>query len=136
MVKIMDYTNVLVGLGAAVFGGVATKFLDRFMPSADKKIDAEAQLREELWAELKNLKVRVIELEKQSTEWREKYFELLEKYGRLELDYKFTMTKYEEMEMSMFKMRQNIQVDILNKEVAKNVDKKKALTDKGQGFSC
>ena len=136
MGKIMDYTNVLVGLGAALFGGVTTKIVERFLPSADKKIDAEAQLRDELWKELGSLKSRIIELERQSTEWREKYFELLEKYGRLELDYKFTMTMYEEMELTMFKMRQNIQIDILDKELIRNGKQKKAPTVEGQGSVC
>jgi chromosome segregation ATPase len=117
--RLVDITNVAIGLGAAIFGGLATKLAERFIISADKKVDAQIQLREELWREITSLKSRVVELERQSTEWREKYFELLEKYGRLELDYKFTKIKYEEMEIQLGEMRDRIQVDITESEVLK-----------------
>lgn len=111
-VALMDIINVVVGLGGALFGGIVKELLDRVLLKADKKADIAAKIRDELWAEIKNLReiiykqdVRISELESQSTQWRERYFELLGKYNTLEVEYRFTKQKCEEMSEDLKRLK-------------------------------
>lgn len=145
----MDQTNLIVGLGGALFGGAVTKLIERLLPNADKRIDADAQLRKELWEEIETLRTRlaeseqtfrqrlteseqifhqrlaesdrrISELEGQSTEWRERYFKLLEKYNSLEVDYKMMIAKCQSLEVDMFNLRTKLQDELIQRESLKH----------------
>ncbi|HXH10800.1 MAG TPA: hypothetical protein VNP04_13690 [Alphaproteobacteria bacterium] len=101
----VDYIHIVTGLGGALFGGLFRDLLDRLWVRADKRVDVAAQIRHELWEEIANLRERIdgydekiMELERQGTEWREKYFQLLGNYSKLEAKYCLTEARCEALE--------------------------------------
>lgn len=108
----MDILNLLIGVGGGLLGIIAKEGLDRLFVKAEKKIDAATQLRTELWVEIKNLRDqineeegRVGELEKQLTDWREKYFLMLSKYNELDVQYRIVLAKQGELHCSVQHVR-------------------------------
>lgn len=108
----MDYMDIIIGLGGALFGGLFREVIDRCWSHADKRIDAAAKLRDELWGEIHHLREqihsyseRIDELERQGNDWREKYFELLGRYNRLEAQSQLNEARCEALEREISMLR-------------------------------
>ena len=73
-----DGTEAWLALIGATFGGAGLKFIEYWLSKDKTKVDEATQIRTELRAELTGLRVQVDNLEKQVTEWRDKYYEVVQ----------------------------------------------------------
>jgi len=86
----MDFSNsqdALIALFGTVFGGAGLEFVRRVLAKSKEKEDSATALRNELRTELTALKAEMTAVEKDLDMWRQKYYELFEKYILIKVQY-------------------------------------------------
>lgn len=86
----MDFSNsqdALIAFFGTVFGGAGLEFIRRMLAKSKEKEDSATALRNELRTELTSLKTEMITVEKDLDMWRQKYYELFEKYVLIKVQY-------------------------------------------------
>lgn len=87
---------------AAISGGVLTKLLDRHFGTKqrmhDRLADMEGRLREELRLEKEALRKEIGALRKELDDWKQRYFELLRKFGETEVELQATRNALKDAE--------------------------------------
>ena len=84
--NISEYATPLIALVGTLFGGAGLEFIRRWLGKAKEKDDTATNLRNELRIDLRQLKQDMEALEKEVTEWRDKYYALLEDKMTVEHD--------------------------------------------------
>jgi hypothetical protein len=70
----MDYTSITIALLAAVFSGMGTAFIAAFKENKREKVRRQEREQDHLKLEIKDLKIALFQLEKELTEWKDKYY--------------------------------------------------------------
>lgn len=86
----MDFSNsqdALIALFGTIFGGAGLEFVRRVLAKSKEKEDSATALRNELRTELTALKAEMTAVEKDLDMWRQKYYELFEKYILIKVQY-------------------------------------------------
>ena len=86
----MDFSNsqdALIALFGTIFGGAGLEIVRRVLSKSKEKEDSATVLRNELRAELTALKAEMMTVEKELDMWRQKYYELFEKYVLIKVQY-------------------------------------------------
>lgn len=81
------YTISLIALLGALFGGAGLEFIRRWLDKAKEKDDTATALRNELRSELTALKTELQGVERELDEWKAKYYEVVEKYITIKVQY-------------------------------------------------
>lgn len=75
--------QVIIGLGSAIFGGTALKFIDIFYNKGVSKDNLATQLRSELREDAQDLQKRVDSLTDEVDEWKSRYYNVLDGFYQL-----------------------------------------------------
>ena len=70
----MDYTSITIALLAAVFSGMGTAFIAAVKENKREKTRKAEREQDHLKLEIKDLKISLYQLEKELTEWKDKYY--------------------------------------------------------------
>ena len=70
----MDYTSIVIALLAAVFSGMGTAIIAGLKESKKEKRRQAEREQDHLKLEIKDLKIALYQLEKELTEWKDKYY--------------------------------------------------------------
>lgn len=70
----MDYTSITIALLAAVFSGMGTAFIAALKENKREKTRKAEREQDHLKLEVKDLKISLYQLEKELTEWKDKYY--------------------------------------------------------------
>lgn len=91
----MDATtqDALIAVIGTVFGGAGLEVVKRMLAKSKEKEDSATSLRNELRSELTVLKGEMIAVERELDLWRQKYYELFEKYVFIKVQYDNAMKK-------------------------------------------
>lgn len=73
----------LVMVIVALTSGAGGVFINRFIPSKDKEIDAATSVRQELYKMSTDLRQEMRKLEGELDTWKGKYYELMREYNAL-----------------------------------------------------
>lgn len=76
---VTEYHTPLIALVGTIFGGAGLEFIKRWLGKAKERDDTATQLRNELRTDLTALKKEIDEVEKQVTEWKDRYYDVMEK---------------------------------------------------------
>ena len=86
----MDYTSIVIALLAAVFSGMGTAIIAGLKESKKEKRRQAEREQDHLKLEIKDLKIALYQLEKELTDWKDKYYdsiqELIQVKSELEND--------------------------------------------------
>ena len=74
----MDYTSIVIALLAAVFSGMGTAIIAGLKESKKEKRRQAEREQEHLKLEIKDLKIALYQLEKELTEWKDKYYDSIQ----------------------------------------------------------
>lgn len=74
----IDSMTVVVSLLAAVLSGMGTAFVAGIVDSKKEKVRRQEREQDHLKMEIKDLKIQLYELEKQLTEWKDKYYHAIQ----------------------------------------------------------
>jgi len=86
-INLGDYAVPLMALIGTLFGGAGLEFIRRWLGKAKEKDDTATALRQELRTELTAMKVEQAALEKELDEWKQKYYDVVEKYLTIKIQY-------------------------------------------------
>jgi len=70
----MDYTSLVIGLFAAIMSGMGTAIIAGLRENKKEKIRKAEREQDHLKLELKDLKIELYKLEKELTDWKDKYY--------------------------------------------------------------
>lgn len=70
----MDYTSIVLAISAAVLSGMGTAIIAGYKDSKKEKIRQQEREQDHLKLEVKDLKIELYKLEKELTDWKDKYY--------------------------------------------------------------
>lgn len=70
----MDYTSLLIGLFAAIMSGMGTAIIAGMKENKREKTRQAEREQDHLKLEIKDLKIALYQLEKELTDWKDKYY--------------------------------------------------------------
>src|SRR6476620_2384675 len=82
-----------IAVVGTVFGGVGLKVLEHWLGKAKVKIDEASKLRDELRIEITAQREEIKALEAEVDTWREKFYDLRDKYSELNTEYLINLEK-------------------------------------------
>jgi septal ring factor EnvC (AmiA/AmiB activator) len=74
----MDYTSIVIALLAAVFSGMGTAIIAGLKESKKEKRRQAEREQDHLKLEIKDLKIALYQLEKELTDWKDKYYDSIQ----------------------------------------------------------
>lgn len=84
----MDYTSIVLAISAAILSGTGTAIIAGLRENKKEKIRQQEREQDHLKLEVKDLKIELYKIEKELTEWKDKYYssiqELIEVKAELE----------------------------------------------------
>lgn len=76
----MAIESTWIAFGGTVFGGVGLKVVEHWLGRNKIKVDDAQQIRNELRLEITSQREEIRELEAEVKNWRDQYYEVLQKY--------------------------------------------------------
>ena len=70
----MDYTSITIALLAAIFSGMGTAIVAGIKESKREKRRQVEREQDHLKMEIKDLKIALFQIERELTEWKDKYY--------------------------------------------------------------
>jgi len=84
----MDYTSIVLAISAAILSGMGTAIIAGLRENKREKVRQQEREQDQLKLEIKDLKIELYKVEKELTEWKDKYYssiqELIEVKAELE----------------------------------------------------
>ena len=74
----MDYTTVIIAISAAMLSGVGTAIIAGIKDMAKEKNRRIERDQDHLKLDLKDLKIELHKIEKELTEWKDKYYNAIQ----------------------------------------------------------
>jgi len=92
-------TQIIITLFAASISGLLTAQINSRRAKKDKIAAAADKAHDQLLLEVKDLQIKLYKLEKDLTEWKEKYFEALQELIKVKAELEGTMLRLSHIEM-------------------------------------
>jgi len=70
----MDYTSIILAISAAVLSGMGTAIIAGIKDSKKEKVRMQEREQDHLKLEIRDLKIELYKLEKELTDWKDKYY--------------------------------------------------------------
>ena len=74
----MDYTSIVIALFAAILSGFSTALVAAIRDNKKEKIRQQERDQDHLKLEVKDLKIELYKLERELTEWKDKYYSAIQ----------------------------------------------------------
>ena len=95
----INYVTVVLSLLAAILSGMGTAIIANLRESKKEKIRREERDKDHLKLEVKDLKIDLYKLEKELTEWKDKYYEAIQELITLKAELENALTMLNHIEM-------------------------------------
>ena len=95
----MTSFEILIALIASLIGGMGTAFFSFTQEKRKDKARAEEKARDELKIELKDLQIRLYQLEKDLDEWKDKYYAAIQELIVVKSELEGTLIKLNHIEI-------------------------------------
>ena len=82
----MDYTTVILAISAAILSGVGTAIVAGIRDMVKEKNRRIERDQDHLKLDLKDLKIELYKIEKELTEWKDKYYNALQELIAIKAD--------------------------------------------------
>ena len=90
-------TNILIGVGSALFGGAGVKILEKLLARKSEQFLEAEKIRAELRDEIEFLKTEMEKLSAEVVLWRERYWTFYEEAAQLRTQLGAMTTQYEQL---------------------------------------
>jgi peptidoglycan hydrolase CwlO-like protein len=74
----MDYISIVIAISAAILSGMGTAIIAGLRENKKEKIRQAEREQDHLKIELKDLKLQLYKLERDLTEWKDKYYSAIQ----------------------------------------------------------
>jgi outer membrane murein-binding lipoprotein Lpp len=92
-------TEIIITLFAAAISGLLTAQINSRRSKKERIIQAADKAHDQLLLEIKDLQIKLYQLEKDLNEWKDKYFEALQELIRVKAELEGTLLKLTHIEM-------------------------------------
>jgi peptidoglycan hydrolase CwlO-like protein len=95
----ISLTEIIITLFAAAISGLFTAQINSRRSKKERIIQAADKAHDQLLLEIKDLQIKLYQLEKDLNEWKDKYFEALQELIRVKAELEGTLLKLTHIEM-------------------------------------
>ena len=74
----MDYTSFVLAIAAAILSGMGTAIVAGYRENKKEKVRQAEREQDHLKLEIKDLKISLYQLERELTEWKDKYYNAIQ----------------------------------------------------------
>ena len=74
----MNYTSLVIALSAAILSGMGTAIIAGIRENKKEKTRQQERAQDQLKLEIKDLKIQLYQLERDLTEWKDKYYSAIQ----------------------------------------------------------
>ena len=74
----MDYTSVIMAISAAILSGMGTAIIAGIRENKKEKTRQQERAQDQLKLEIKDLKIELYKVERELTEWKDKYYNAIQ----------------------------------------------------------
>jgi hypothetical protein len=89
----MDYTSIVLAISAAVLSGMGTAIVAGIRDNKKEKIRQQEREQDHLKLEVKDLKIALYKVERELTEWKDKYYSAIQELIGVKSELEETMLK-------------------------------------------
>ena len=89
----LDYTAVVIAILAAILSGMGTAMIAGFRDNKKEKIRRAERDQDHLKLEVKDLKIELYKIERELTEWKDKYYNTIQELIGVKAELEETMIK-------------------------------------------
>jgi len=97
----MDYISIIIAISAAILSGMGTAIIAGLRENKREKIRQAEREQDHLKMELKDLKIQLYKLEKDLTEWKDKYYSAIQELISVKSELEETLIKLSLIDMEM-----------------------------------
>ena len=95
----ISYVTITLSLLAAVLSGMGTALIASIRDAKRERVRREEREKDHLKLEIKDLKIDLYKLEKELTEWKDKYYEAIQELIGLKSELENALTQLNHIEM-------------------------------------
>jgi len=89
----LDYTAVVIAILAAILSGMGTAIIAGLRDNRKEKIRRAERDQDHLKLEVKDLKIELYKIERELTDWKDKYYNTIQELIAVKYDLEETMLK-------------------------------------------
>lgn len=99
----MDYTSIIIALAAAILSGMGTAIIAGLRDSKRERIRQAEREQDQLKLEIKDLKISLYQVERDLTEWKDKYYMAIQELIGVKSELEETLIKLSFIDAQMEK---------------------------------
>lgn len=89
----MDYLSIVIAISAAILSGMGTAIVAGLRENKKEKIRQQEREQDHLKLEIKDLKISLFKLERELTEWKDKYYSAIQELINVKSELEETLLK-------------------------------------------
>jgi len=89
----MDYTAIILAISAAVLSGMGTAIIAGIRDNKKEKVRQQEREQDHLKMEVKDLKISLYKIERELTEWKDKYYSAIQELISVKSELEETLLK-------------------------------------------
>ena len=95
----LDYTAIIIAIAAAILSGMGTAIIAGLKENQREKIRQREREQDHLKMELKDLKIQLYKVERDLTEWKDKYYSAIQELIGVKAELEGTLIKLSLIDM-------------------------------------
>ena len=89
----MDYTSIVIAISAAILSGMGTAIIAGLRDNRKEKVRQHEREQDHLKLEIKDLKISLYKIERELTEWKDKYYNAIQELIGVKAELEETLLK-------------------------------------------
>jgi len=89
----MDYTSIVIAISAAILSGMGTAIIAGLKENKREKVRQYEREQDHLKLEIKDLKIELYKIERELTEWKDKYYNAIQELIGVKAELEETLIK-------------------------------------------
>ena len=89
----IDLTTVIISISAAILSGFGARLMSSFSEKKREEVRRQERYQDQLKLELKDLKIALYQLEKDLTDWKDKYYDAIQQLIEVKAELEETLVK-------------------------------------------
>ena len=96
----MNYTSLVIAISAAILSGMGTAIIAGIRDNKKEKIRQTEREQDHLKLEIKDLKIQLYQLERDLTEWKDKYYSAIQELISVKSELENTLIQLNSIEIN------------------------------------
>ena len=89
----INYTSIVIAISAAILSGMGTAIIAGLRDNRKEKVRQQEREQDQLKIEIKDLKISLYKIERELTEWKDKYYNAIQELISVKSELEETLLK-------------------------------------------